>query len=133
MKEKSLKELPAFEIEVKLYRYTFIVVINFQMIEFLGRVPVRLYVWRVSEDFDDFEDAPQIDSWDKISYINRPVEIQGGEGGEAARISHKPSSEICACSKFKFLYFPFHFTVNLWKVFLESRQNRLGCLLIWSV
>ncbi|XP_048437650.1 autophagy protein 5 isoform X2 [Pyrus x bretschneideri] len=46
-----------------------------------GRVPVRLYVWRVSEDFVDFEDAPQIDSWDKISYINRPVEIQGGEGG----------------------------------------------------
>ncbi|KAK9284648.1 hypothetical protein L1049_023824 [Liquidambar formosana] len=39
------------------------------------RIPVRLYVWSVSEDFDDFEDAPQIDSWDKISYINRPVEI----------------------------------------------------------
>ena len=46
----------------------------------LGRVPVRLYVWSVSEDFDDLEDAPQIDSWDKISYINRPVEIHGEEG-----------------------------------------------------
>ncbi|KAM5576656.1 autophagy protein 5 [Rosa sericea] len=42
-----------------------------------GRVPVRLYVWNVSEDFDDLEDAPPIDSWDKVSYINRPVEIQG--------------------------------------------------------
>nr|POE95949.1 autophagy protein 5 [Quercus suber] len=45
-----------------------------------GRVPVRLYVWSVSEDFDDLEDAPQIDSWDKVSYINRPVEIHGEEG-----------------------------------------------------
>ena len=44
---------------------------------FLGRVPVRLYVSIVSEDFDDLEDAPPIDSWDKVSYINRPVEIQG--------------------------------------------------------
>ncbi|XP_062029805.1 autophagy protein 5 [Rosa rugosa] len=43
-----------------------------------GRVPVRLYVWNVSEDFDDLEDAPPIDSWDKVSYINRPVEIQEG-------------------------------------------------------
>ncbi|XP_059444481.1 autophagy protein 5 isoform X2 [Corylus avellana] len=45
-----------------------------------GRVPIRLYVWSVNEDFDDLEDAPQIDSWDKISYINRPVEIHGEEG-----------------------------------------------------
>lgn len=43
-----------------------------------GRVPVRLYVWNVNEDFDELEDAPPIDSWDKLSYINRPVEIQGG-------------------------------------------------------
>ncbi|KAE9450138.1 hypothetical protein C3L33_17951, partial [Rhododendron williamsianum] len=42
-----------------------------------GRIPVRLYVYNVNEDFDDLEDAPQIDSWDKISYINRPVEIHG--------------------------------------------------------
>ncbi|XP_024023807.1 autophagy protein 5 isoform X1 [Morus notabilis] len=41
-----------------------------------GRVPVRLYVWSVSEDIDDSEDAPPIDTWDKISYINQPVEIQ---------------------------------------------------------
>jgi autophagy-related protein 5 len=39
-----------------------------------------LYVWSVNEDFDDLEDAPQVDSWDKISYINRPVEIHGEEG-----------------------------------------------------
>lgn len=42
-----------------------------------GRIPVRLYVCNVHEDFDDLEDAPIIDSWDKISYINRPVEIHG--------------------------------------------------------
>lgn len=46
----------------------------------LGRVPVRLYVRRFTENFDDLEDAPQIDNWDKISYINRPVEIHGEEG-----------------------------------------------------
>lgn len=43
----------------------------------VGRVPVRLYVWCVGEDFDDLEDAPHIDGWEKISYINQPVEIQG--------------------------------------------------------
>ncbi|XP_007032217.2 PREDICTED: autophagy protein 5 isoform X4 [Theobroma cacao] len=40
-----------------------------------GRVPVRLYVWSISEDFDDLEDLSQVDSWEKISYINRPIEI----------------------------------------------------------
>lgn len=45
-----------------------------------GRIPVRLYVWSVSEDFDDLEDAPDIESWDKISFINRPVEIHIEEG-----------------------------------------------------
>lgn len=44
-----------------------------------GRIPVRLYVWSVSKDFDDLEDAPQIDSWDQISYMNRPVEIHREE------------------------------------------------------
>ncbi|XP_031391463.1 autophagy protein 5 [Punica granatum] len=39
------------------------------------RIPVRLYVWTINEDFEDLEDAPQIDSWDKISYLNRPFEI----------------------------------------------------------
>lgn len=45
-----------------------------------GRIPVRLYVWSVSEVFDDLEDAPIMDSWDKISFINRPVEIHIEEG-----------------------------------------------------
>ncbi|OAY60577.1 autophagy protein 5 isoform X1 [Manihot esculenta] len=40
-----------------------------------GKIPVRLYVRTVSEDFEDLEDMPKIDSWDKISYINRPIEI----------------------------------------------------------
>ncbi|CAM8965585.1 unnamed protein product [Rhodiola kirilowii] len=41
-----------------------------------GRVPIRLYVWTVSEDFEDVEDAPQVDDWEKVSYVNRPVEYQ---------------------------------------------------------
>lgn len=41
-----------------------------------GRIPVRLYVRNIDEDFDDLDDAPTVDSWEKISYINRPVEIQ---------------------------------------------------------
>ncbi|OIW04429.1 hypothetical protein TanjilG_32621 [Lupinus angustifolius] len=45
-----------------------------------GRIPVRLYTWTVSEDFDDLEDAPQIDNWDKVSYINRPVEVHKDDG-----------------------------------------------------
>ncbi|XP_031281803.1 autophagy protein 5 isoform X3 [Pistacia vera] len=45
-----------------------------------GRIPVRLYVWSVNEDFHDLEDAPKIDSWDKISFINRPAEIHTEEG-----------------------------------------------------
>ncbi|TKY56655.1 Autophagy protein 5 [Spatholobus suberectus] len=45
-----------------------------------GRIPVRLYLWTVNEEFDDFEDAPQIDNWDKVSYINRPVEIHREDG-----------------------------------------------------
>lgn len=46
----------------------------------LGRIPVRLYLWTVSEEFDDFEDAPQIDNWDKVTYINRPVELHKEDG-----------------------------------------------------
>nr|AFK43433.1 unknown [Lotus japonicus] len=45
-----------------------------------GRIPVRLYVWTVNEEFDDFEDAPQVDDWDKVSYTNRPVEIHNEDG-----------------------------------------------------
>ncbi|XP_039010289.1 autophagy protein 5-like [Hibiscus syriacus] len=40
-----------------------------------GRVPVRLYVLSVREDFDDLDEMPRTDSWEKISYVNRPVEI----------------------------------------------------------
>lgn len=40
-----------------------------------GRIPVRLYVRSANEDFDDVEDAPLVDNWDKVSYINHPVEI----------------------------------------------------------
>lgn len=54
----------------------------------LGRIPVRLYVWTVSEDFDDLEDAPQIDNWDKVTYINRPVDIHKEDGN----MSHRESS-----------------------------------------
>ncbi|XP_021643575.2 autophagy protein 5 [Hevea brasiliensis] len=45
-----------------------------------GKIPVRLYIWSVGEDFEDLEDMPKIDSWDKISYINRPIEIYREEG-----------------------------------------------------
>ncbi|MCD9638324.1 autophagy protein 5 [Datura stramonium] len=40
-----------------------------------GKIPVRLYVRTINEDFDELEEAPVVESWDKISYINRPVEI----------------------------------------------------------
>jgi hypothetical protein len=45
-----------------------------------GRIPVRLYVRSVGEEIVEIEDAPIIDSWDKISYINRPFEIYKEEG-----------------------------------------------------
>ncbi|KAF4353668.1 hypothetical protein F8388_003314 [Cannabis sativa] len=44
-----------------------------------GRVPIRLYVWSVSEDVNDLEDAPPIDTWDNIAYINQPVNCQEGK------------------------------------------------------
>ncbi|XVE77475.1 hypothetical protein DITRI_Ditri13aG0065700 [Diplodiscus trichospermus] len=65
-----------------------------------GRVPVRLYVWSVSEDFDDLEDMPQADSWEKISYINRPVEI------------HKEGKCFTLCDALKILL-PEIFSVRL--------------------
>nr|XP_043606802.1 autophagy protein 5 [Erigeron canadensis] len=40
-----------------------------------SRVPVRLYLWTVDQDFNDLDAAPHFDNWDQISYINRPVEI----------------------------------------------------------
>lgn len=45
-----------------------------------GRIPVRLYLRILEEDVDDLEDAAAIDTWDSISYINRPVEILNEEG-----------------------------------------------------
>lgn len=42
-----------------------------------SRIPVRLYLWSVDEDYDNLEAEPHFDSWDQISYINRPVEING--------------------------------------------------------
>ncbi|KAL5721478.1 autophagy protein 5 [Ranunculus cassubicifolius] len=45
-----------------------------------GRIPVRLYVRSINEHIDDLEDAPTVDNWDTISYINRPVQIQKDEG-----------------------------------------------------
>lgn len=45
-----------------------------------GRIPVRLYVRNFGEDIDDLEDVTTIDSWDKVSYINHPVEIHREEG-----------------------------------------------------
>ncbi|KAL8038206.1 hypothetical protein ABFX02_11G090200 [Erythranthe guttata] len=44
-----------------------------------GKVPVRLYIRTIDEDIDDIEDAPIVDSWEKISYINRAVEFHGEE------------------------------------------------------
>ncbi|KAL0927503.1 hypothetical protein M5K25_001678 [Dendrobium thyrsiflorum] len=45
-----------------------------------GRIPIRLYLRILGEDVDDLEDVTTIDSWDSISYINRPVEIHNEEG-----------------------------------------------------
>ncbi|XP_047324216.1 autophagy protein 5 [Impatiens glandulifera] len=45
-----------------------------------GRIPVRLYVFNAPEDFKNMEDAPSLDSWDSLSYINRPVEFRGVDG-----------------------------------------------------
>ncbi|KAG0502168.1 hypothetical protein HPP92_002240 [Vanilla planifolia] len=40
-----------------------------------SRIPVRLYLRVLGDDEDDLEDVTAIDSWDSVSYINRPVEI----------------------------------------------------------
>lgn len=42
-----------------------------------GKIPVRLYLRTIDEDIDELEDAPIVDSWEKISYINCPVEVRG--------------------------------------------------------
>lgn len=41
------------------------------------KIPVRLYVLIINEDFDDLEDIPPFDNWDRISYLNHPVKIHG--------------------------------------------------------
>ncbi|XP_031106321.1 autophagy protein 5-like [Ipomoea triloba] len=41
----------------------------------LGRIPVRLYVRSPTGDLDYVEVAPVVESWDKIPYIKRPIEI----------------------------------------------------------
>ncbi|KAH0895889.1 hypothetical protein HID58_045457 [Brassica napus] len=45
-----------------------------------ARVPVRLYVRSVSKDFENLEDVPEMDTWDEISYLNRPVQFLRKEG-----------------------------------------------------
>nr|GLL21281.1 autophagy protein 5 isoform X2 [Ipomoea trifida] len=39
------------------------------------RIPVRLYVRSPTGDLDYVEVAPVVESWDKIPYIKRPIEI----------------------------------------------------------
>lgn len=31
----------------------------------------------IDEDIDELEEAPVVDSWEKVSYINCPVEVHG--------------------------------------------------------
>ncbi|KAH0907202.1 hypothetical protein HID58_039029 [Brassica napus] len=45
-----------------------------------ARIPVRLYVRSVNKDFENLEDVPEIDTWDEISYLNRPVEFLREKG-----------------------------------------------------
>ncbi|EPS65412.1 hypothetical protein M569_09364, partial [Genlisea aurea] len=44
------------------------------------RIPVRLYIRTIDEGIEDLEDAPAVESWDEICYINRPMEIYQEEG-----------------------------------------------------
>ncbi|XP_031494006.1 autophagy protein 5 [Nymphaea colorata] len=46
----------------------------------IGRVPVRLYLRMVDLPIDDLEDLPAVGSWEEITYMNKPVEIQKYEG-----------------------------------------------------
>ncbi|XP_019172021.1 PREDICTED: autophagy protein 5 isoform X1 [Ipomoea nil] len=60
-----------------------------------GRIPVRLYVRSSTGDFDYVEDAPVVESWDKISYINRPIEIQ--EDGKLFTLGDAVKSLLPEC------------------------------------
>lgn len=75
------------------------------------KIPVRLYVWTVAEDLDDLENVPQLDSWDKITYINRPVEVRK-EGKVDVPLSilfaHEEIKSFALCSlikTFELIYF----------------------------
>jgi autophagy-related protein 5 len=39
-----------------------------------------LYVRSINIDFENLEDVPEIDTWDDIMYLNRPVEFLREEG-----------------------------------------------------
>ncbi|XP_006287994.2 autophagy protein 5 [Capsella rubella] len=45
-----------------------------------ARIPVRLYVRSINQNFENLEDVPEMDTWDDISYLNRPVEFLREEG-----------------------------------------------------
>ncbi|KAI4340741.1 hypothetical protein MLD38_025550 [Melastoma candidum] len=45
-----------------------------------GKIPIRLYVRCVTENFDDLDEVPRLDNWDRLHYINQPVEILQEEG-----------------------------------------------------
>ncbi|CAH1429661.1 unnamed protein product [Lactuca virosa] len=40
-----------------------------------SRIPVRLYLCNTNQDFENLETVPPFETWDQISYINRPVEL----------------------------------------------------------
>lgn len=84
-----------------------------------GRIPVRLYVRSVSEDFDDLEDAPQIDSWDQISYLNRPVDIN--REGKHRYALYNLTNLLLGFSSYKRQWFStFFFPIFVWK---KGRKN----------
>nr|GME03168.1 expansin-A13-like [Ipomoea batatas] len=60
-----------------------------------GRIPVRLYVRSSTGDFEYVEDAPAVESWDKISYINRPIEIH--EDGKLFTLGDAVKSLLPEC------------------------------------
>lgn len=40
----------------------------------------------IEEDVDELEDIPVVDSWEKVHYINSPVEVRG-EGKDEGNFS----------------------------------------------
>ncbi|KAL2652285.1 hypothetical protein R1flu_020413 [Riccia fluitans] len=39
------------------------------------RLPMRVYIRFVKENFDDLDDCPPVDSWEQLIYITRPIDI----------------------------------------------------------